>query len=195
MWKKQSCSEHQCMGLLEEHCSNYIMSMLNLQQIHQWASSQHQCGIKQNKLSASQSGLLSCLDEWQHLYVHLSTCVGYIYIPGYACMSLWFSRHIWIHACASLWIKSGFPDLPFQDGHKLVVCTDSVTCSCSYKWGVHRWFWVCSSAASSFIRKYFSQHFSIKGTQTWHMYFFYGTNRLSLKEESVWLLSIAICIK
>ena len=26
-------------------------------------------------------------------------------------------------------IKSGFPDLPFQDGHKLVVCTDSVICS------------------------------------------------------------------
>ena len=72
-------------GLLEEHCSNYIMPMLNLQ-IHQWASSrQHQCGIRQNKLSASQSGLRSCLDEWLHLHVHLSACVGYT--PGYACTS------------------------------------------------------------------------------------------------------------
>ena len=49
LWKNGSCSEHQCIGLLEEHCSNYIMSMLNLQ-IHQWASSrQNQCGIKQNE--------------------------------------------------------------------------------------------------------------------------------------------------
>ena len=69
--------------------------------------------------------LRSCLDEWLHLYIHLFTCVEYIYnyththththTPGYACMSLW--------------IKHGFPDLPFQDGHKLVVCTDSVICS------------------------------------------------------------------
>ena len=34
-----------------------------------------------------------------------------------------FSRHISIPACAS------FPDLPFHDGHKLVLCTDSVICS------------------------------------------------------------------
>ena len=42
----------------------------------------------------------------------------------------------------------------------------------SYEWGVHCWFWVCSSAALSFIRKYFSQQISIKRTQTWHMYSF-----------------------
>ena len=61
-----------------------------------------------------------------YLYVHLSTCVGYIHtwVCVYEFMSKkCFSRHIWIHACAS------FPDLPFQDGHKLVVCTDSVICS------------------------------------------------------------------
>ena len=40
-----------------------------------------------------------------------------------------FSRYIWIHACVSLRIKSGFPDLPLQDSHKLVLCTDSVICS------------------------------------------------------------------
>ena len=34
-----------------------------------------------------------------------------------------------LYACMSLRIKSVFPDLPFQDGHKLVVCTDSVVCS------------------------------------------------------------------
>ena len=49
VWKKWSCSEHQYIGLLEEHCSNYIMSMLNLQTNLLGASSrQHDCGIKQN---------------------------------------------------------------------------------------------------------------------------------------------------
>ena len=80
-----------------------------------------------------------------------------------------FSRHIWIHECASLWIKSGLLDLPFQDGHKLVHWLSHLF---SYKWGVHCWFSVCSSAALSFLRKYFSQHISIKSTQTWYMYSF-----------------------
>ena len=54
LWKNGSCSEHQCTGLLEEHCSNYIMLMLNLQIHLLWASSrQYECGIKQNKLSES----------------------------------------------------------------------------------------------------------------------------------------------
>ena len=86
MWKKQSCSEHQCIGLLEEHYSNYIMSTLNLQ-IHQWASSrQHQCGIKQNKLFASQSGI-----KQNKLFASQS--------GGQSCLDEWFSRHIYICMC------------------------------------------------------------------------------------------------
>ena len=54
MWKNGSCSQHQHTGLLEKHCSNHIKSMLNLQIRLLWASSrQHECGIKQNKLSES----------------------------------------------------------------------------------------------------------------------------------------------
>ena len=54
VWKNGPCSERQCIGLLVEHCSNYIMSMLNLQIHLLWASSrQHECGIKQNKLCES----------------------------------------------------------------------------------------------------------------------------------------------
>ena len=61
VWKNGPCSEHQCIGLLEGHCSNYIM--LNLQIHLVWASSrQHECGIKQNKLSESIKPR-SCLDE------------------------------------------------------------------------------------------------------------------------------------
>ena len=100
--------------------------MLNVQMHLLWASSrQHECGIKQNKLSESVL-LQSYLDEWLHLYVHLSTCVHththtHISICVYEFMNQkCFSRHIWIQECASLWIKSAFPDLPFQDGHKLV---------------------------------------------------------------------------
>ena len=63
--KKRSCSEHQCIGLLEEHCGNYIMSMLNLQIHLLWETSQqHECGIKQNKLSES---------IYQYIYIHTHT--------------------------------------------------------------------------------------------------------------------------
>ena len=118
LWKNRSCSKHQCIGLLEEHCSNHIMSMLNLQ-IH---------GIKQNKLS--ESILLSFMLGWMTTFVCTSVYFCRICICVYEFMNKkCFSRHIWIHACASLRVNSGFPDLPFQDGHKLVVCTDSVICS------------------------------------------------------------------
>ena len=118
---------------------------------------------------------------WVNLSIYLSI---YIYIHTWICVYEFmnkkcFSRHIWVHACASSWIKSGFPDLPFQDGHKLVVCTDSVICSVTN--GVFTADSVCSSAASSFIRKYFSQHISIKSTQTQYMYSF-KAQAISLKE-------------
>ena len=38
-----------------------------------------------------------------------------------------FSRHIWMYV--RVYEESGFPDLPFQDGHKLMLCTDPVICS------------------------------------------------------------------
>ena len=113
-----------------------------------------------------------------HTHTHISICV-YEFM-NQKC----FSRHIWIHTCASLWIKSGFPYLPFQDGPKLVVCTDSVTCSVTNG--------VCTSAASSFIRNYFSQHISIKSTQTWYMY---SWHKQAIVKRRIWLPSIAICIK
>ena len=145
--------------------------MLNLQTHLLWASSrQHECGIKHNKLWVS----LAFDHAWMSDYICMYICLHiYIYI---------YIIHIWIcvyefmnkvffqtHECVSLWIKSGFPDLPFQDGHKLVYWPGHLF---SYKWDVHCWFCVCSSAASSFIRKYFSQHISIKSTQTRYMYSF-----------------------
>ena len=153
------------------------MSMLNLL-IHQWASSrQHHCGIEQSKLSVGQSGLRSCLDEWLHLHVHLSTCVGYIYK---FMNKKWFSRLTISkrpQAGGMYWLSHLF----------------------SYKWGAHCWFWVCSSAASSFIRKYFSQHISIKSTQTWYMYAFHYHSlwhkHAIIKRRRICIPSIAICIK
>ena len=114
------------------------MSKLNLQIYLLWASSQlHECGIKQNKLSGSvltpvmlgwvTAFVCTCVYLYIYIYTHTHTQLYYIYIyththththtytPGYVCMSLW--------------IKSGFPDLPFQDGHKLVVRTNLVICS------------------------------------------------------------------
>ena len=184
-WKNGSCSEHQCIGLLEEHCSNYIvMSLLNLQIHLQWASlRQHECGINQDKLS--KSILPSVMLGWVTTFLCTSVylCRIYIYIlhtslslsphtPGYACMSLWIksgfrSRHIWIRVCefknkkwfsgltVSRWPQAGGMH---RLGHLF-----------SYKWGVHCWFGVCSSAEPSFIRKYFSQHISIESTQTWYI--------------------------
>ena len=147
--------------------------MLNLQIHLLWTSSrQHEGGIKHNKLS--ESVLPSVTLGWVTTSVCTSVYSCSIYIYIYICVyefmnRKFFSRHIWIHECVSLWIKSGFPDLPFQDGHKLVYWLSHLF---SYKWGVHYRFSVCSSAASSFIRKYFSQHISIKSTQTWYMYSF-----------------------
>ena len=174
VWKNRSCSEHQCIGLLEEHCCNYIMSMLNLQIHLLWASSrQHECGIKQNNLS--ESILPSVMLGWVTTFVCTSVCLSscapppppptWICVYEFMNKKCFQSRHICIHACAVLWIESGFPDLPFQDGHKLVVCTDSVISVFSYKSGVHCWFCVCSSAALSFTGKYFSQHISIKSNK------------------------------
>ena len=61
-------------------------------------------------------------------------------------------------------------------------CTDSVICSVTN--GVFTADSVCAHAVSSFIRKYFSQHISIKSTQTWYMYSFMAqAARLLLKEE------------
>ena len=182
--------------------------MLNLHTHLLWASSrQHECGIKHNKLSASV--LPSVTLEWvttsvctsvylcRRLYIYI-----YIYIyytSGYACMSLWiksvlfFQTHLNTRVCAFM-NKKWFSGLTVSRWPQAGVLTRHLF---SYKWGVHCCFCVCSSAALSFIRKYFSQHISIKSTQTWYMYIFlYDTSRLSLKEEeSVWLPSIAIYIK
>ena len=140
------------------------MSMLNLQ----WASSRkHECGIKQNKWS--ESVLPSVMLGWVTTFVvHLSTCV--VYIPRYA--------------CTSLSMKSGFPDASgsvceFMNKKWFSGLTVSRWPQAggmywlghlfSYKWGAHCRFCVCSSAASSLIRKSFSQHFFTKSAQIWYI--------------------------
>ena len=84
---------------LEEHCSNYIMSMLNLQIHPLWpaSSQQHECGISQNKLS--ESILPSVMCGWVTTFVCTSICQvvppppppppPHTHTPRYACMSLW----------------------------------------------------------------------------------------------------------
>ena len=37
VWKNGPCSEHQCIGLLEEHCSNYIIIYVNVKSAHTFA--------------------------------------------------------------------------------------------------------------------------------------------------------------
>ena len=161
--------------------------MLNLQIHLLWASlRQHECGIKQNKLSKSilPSVMLGWVTTFVCTSVYLCRIYIYIYIyPTHLSLSLslslyiyiymnkmWFSRHIWIHACEFM-NKKWFSRLtvsrwPQAGGmHWLSHLF-------SYKWGVHCWFCVCSSEAPSFMRKYFSQCISIKSTQTWYMYSF-----------------------
>ena len=96
VWKNGPCSEHQCIGLLEVHCSNYI----NVKSAATFAVGKFTTAWVWHKAQqiTSQSCLRSRLDEWLHLYVHLSTGIQY----GYACMSLWikcFSRHmsVWVY--------------------------------------------------------------------------------------------------
>ena len=175
--------------------------MLNLQIHLLWASSQqHESGIKQNKLSESILPLATL--GWVTTFVFTSVCLCRVYIfthtPGYAGMSLWiksvFSRHIWIHACACLWTKSGFPDLPFQGSHKLAVCTDSVICSVT-KGGSSLLILCVLVCCVIFFKEIFFSHFHKKHTIS-VCAFLYDTDWLSLKEEeSVWLPSFAICIK
>ena len=126
VWKKGSRSEHQCIGLLEEHCSNlyYVnVKSADASAVGKFTTARVWHKAEQWIIRVSLA-FGHALDEWQYLYVHLSTCVGYTSISTYihldiyyACMSSWiksvFSRHIWIHACESLWIKCGFPELPF----------------------------------------------------------------------------------
>ena len=124
-----------------------------------------------------------------HKHTHTHTWICVYEFTNKKC----FSRCIWIHACASLWIKTGFPDLPFQDGHKLVVCTDSVICSVTS--GVFTADSACARLLQRlFLGLLFSTHFHKKHKNSVYV-FLYGTSRLSLKEESVWLPSITICIK
>ena len=142
----------------------------------------------------SQSCLWSHLDERLHLYLHLSACGGYIYIYIYTyiythawiCMYEFmnkkcFSRHIWIHACACLWTKSGFPDLPFQGSHKLAVCTDSVICSVT-KGGSSLLILCVLVCCVIFYLEIFFSHFHKKHTIS-VCAFLYDTGWLSLKEE------------
>ena len=76
-----------------------------------------------------------------------------------------FSRHISIPACAS------FPDLPFHDGHKLVVCTNSVICSVTS--GVFTAESVCAGLLRRLLLgSVFSQHISITSTQTRYVHSF-----------------------
>ena len=160
------------------------MSMLNLQIHLLWANSQqHECGIKQNKLS--ESVLPSVMLGWATTFVctYVYVCMYNAHTTGYACMSLWirsvfFQTHLDICVCKFMnkkWFSgltvSRWPQVDgmYRLGHLF-----------SYKWGVHCWFCVCSSAAWSFIRKYFSQqwHFHKKHTNLVYV-FLYGTSRLS----------------
>ena len=144
--------------------SAVIMSTLNLQIDLLWASSrQHECGIKENKLS--ESILLSVMLGWVtiHLYVRVYLCRIYIDI------------YLYTRICVYEFEKTNvvFRTYRFKTATNwwyMPVLTRSFVQS--NKWGVHCWFCVCSFAASSFIRKYFSQHISIKSTQTWYMYSF-----------------------
>ena len=79
-------------------------------------------------------------------------------------------------------MKSGFPDLPFQDGHKLVVCTDSVICSATN--GVFTADSVCAHLLHCLLLgSIFSTHFHKKAHTNLVNVFPYGTSRLSLQEE------------
>ena len=160
VWKNGSCSEHQCTGLLEEHCSHYIMSMLNLQIHLLWASSrQHECGIKQNKLS--ESILPSVMLGWVTRFVCTSV---------YLCrISLSLSPHT--HLDMRVRVYDSLLNKKFFQTH-LDTCMwefmnkmwfSGLTVSrrpqaggmyrlghlFSYKWGVHCSVCVCLSAASS----------------------------------------------
>ena len=88
--------------------------------------------------------------------------------------------------------KSGFPDLPFQDSHKLVVCTDSVICSVTN--GVFTADSECACLLCHLLLgSIFLNTFPYKAHKLGIS--IPGTNRPSLKEESVRLPSIATCIK
>ena len=103
---------------------------VNLAFSHAWICGYIRMHICTSAFSLSLSLYIYPTHIWLSVSIYRNIYSLYIYIynihtPGYTCMSLWikwFSRHIWIHACASLWTKSGFLDLPFQDGHKLGVC-------------------------------------------------------------------------
>ena len=177
----------------------HFMSTLNMQIHLLWASSrQHECGVKQNKLS--ESVLPSVMLGWVTTSVCTSVylCRIYIYIKiKYTHLdtrvSLWivfFQTHLDTCVCEFM-NKKWFSGLTISSrpqaggmyrlGHLF-----------SYKWGVHCWFCVCLFAVSSFIRKYFSQHISPKCTQTWYMY---SWHKQAIVKRRIWLPSIAICIK
>ena len=105
VWKNGSCSEHQCIGLLGEHCSN--LYYVNVESADASAVGKFTTARVWHK--AEQwiiwVGLAfgHALDGWQYLYVHLSTCVGYTSISTYIHLDIYY-------ACMSSWIKSVFPD-------------------------------------------------------------------------------------
>ena len=138
--------------------------MLNLRIHLPWASSrQHECGIKQNKLS-DESMLPSVMLGWVTTFVCPCLLVWDIYLY----LSILYTR-ICVYEFMN---KTWFSGLTVSRRRPQAGGMYWLGHLFSYKWGVHCWFCVCSSAASSFIRKYFSQHISIKSTQTRYMYSF-----------------------
>ena len=143
--------------------------MLNLQTHLLWASSrQHECGIKHNKLWVSLAFDHASMSMTTSVCTSVYWCRIYIYII-----------HIWIcvyefmnkvffqtHECMSLWIKSVFPDSPFQDGHKLVYWFVQLQTGCSLL--ILCVLMLCRLLLGSIFLK----HISIKSTHTWFMYSF-----------------------
>ena len=75
VWKKRPCSELQCIGLLEEHCSNYV----NVKSADTWHKVEQIIRVN-----------LAFGRAWMSDYIcmYICLCMYNTHTTGYACMSL-----------------------------------------------------------------------------------------------------------